>query len=85
MTGSSPEPADLPAQLLTPHPDRLDPSARDYAEICERHEAAVRAGLPMYEDPSTGLWVMTASSLWQRACCENICRHCPHVARPSGG
>lgn len=71
----------LPEELLEPHPDRLPRDAPGYAEICERHLEAVRAGRPLYEDPATGLWVMTAASLWAKACCDNGCRHCPHVAR----
>lgn len=37
------------------------------------------AGEPMYEDPATGLWVMTEDSLRARGwCCGNRCRHCPY-------
>ncbi|MGK0484087.1 MAG: hypothetical protein ACJAQ3_004076 [Planctomycetota bacterium] len=71
----------LPEDRLVPHPDRLGPSARDFGEICRRHEAAIEAGQAMYEDPSTGLWVMTAGTLWDRPCCDNLCRHCPHLER----
>ncbi len=71
----------LPDDLVVPHPDRVSPDAAGFAEICERHAAAIAAGQAMYEDPSTGLWVMTAAALWARRCCENLCRHCPHLAR----
>ncbi|WP_419190899.1 DUF5522 domain-containing protein [Saltatorellus ferox] len=71
----------LPDDLRLPHPDRLSPGARGYDEVCQRHEAAMAAGLPLYEDPSTGLWVMTAATLWGRPCCNNRCRHCPHLER----
>jgi hypothetical protein len=40
------------------------------------------AGDPMYEDPLTGLWVMTETSLRARGwCCGNGCRHCPYDER----
>ena len=71
----------LPPDRIKPHPDRLSESAPDYGKICERHEAAIRAGDPLYEDPGTGLWVMTAATLWAKACCDNGCRHCPHIER----
>jgi hypothetical protein len=33
----------------------------------------------MYEDPGTGLWVMTEASLRARGtCCGSRCRHCPY-------
>ncbi len=42
------------------------------------HDAAVRAGQGGYLDPSSGLFVMTASGLAERGyCCDNGCRHCP--------
>ena len=85
MTPKSPSGAagsgPLPDHLVDPHAERLSPSSRDYEEICSRHRAAIEAGQAMYEDPSTGLWVMTAGTLWGRPCCNNLCRHCPHVGR----
>ncbi|MEM9379182.1 MAG: DUF5522 domain-containing protein [Planctomycetota bacterium] len=74
-------PKALPADLVRPHPARLAPDAPRYEEICEHHEAAILAGEPLYLDPTTGLWVMTAATLWERACCDNGCRHCPHLSR----
>jgi uncharacterized protein DUF5522 len=72
----------LPPDRLRPHPDRLDPAHPLYAETLAAHEEAVRAGQPLYLDPITGLWVMTARSLWERGfCCELGCRHCPYVER----
>lgn len=48
-------------------------------EAAAAHDAAVAAGQPMYEDPATGLWVMTEASLRARGwCCGNRCRHCPY-------
>jgi hypothetical protein len=38
------------------------------------------AGAPGYEDPDTGLYVMTAAHLLGRGvCCQSGCRHCPYV------
>jgi Family of unknown function (DUF5522) len=67
-------------RLRAPHPSRLDPSAPRYAEILAAHGAAVAAGRPAYEDPATGLSVLTAATLAERgSCCEQGCRHCPYV------
>lgn len=77
------DPDSIPEQLLTPHPERLSSADPGYAAIMERHGDAVAAGRPMYEDPTTGLWVMTAASLWGRPCCNNGCRHCPYEPRTS--
>ena len=45
------------------------------------HDAAEARGEPLYRDPDTGLWVMTASQLRTRGyCCGNGCRHCPYPA-----
>ena len=47
-------------------------------EIARRHNAAVEAGEPCYEDPGSGLSVFTATFLADRGyCCESGCRHCP--------
>ena len=72
----------IPPPRLTPHPDRLDPSHPDFEEIMRRHAAALASGQGYYADPRTGFVVMTAATLWARPCCENGCRHCPHVPRP---
>jgi hypothetical protein len=53
--------------------------ARLPPEIARLHEQACTAGAEMYEDPTTGLWVMTAVGLRKRGyCCGNGCRHCPY-------
>ena len=72
----------LPADRRRPHPARLDPAAPGYAAIMTAHDAAVGAGEPLYQDPATGLSVMTAAYLWRRGyCCDQGCRHCPYVER----
>ncbi|MEL6431448.1 MAG: DUF5522 domain-containing protein [Planctomycetota bacterium] len=71
----------MPEGLLDPDPSRLDPGHPLRDEILRRHRAAIEAGERLYEDPSSGLWVMTADALWRRSCCENGCRHCPHLER----
>ncbi len=44
------------------------------------HDAACVAVLPMYRDPGTGLWTMTAWALRNRGfCCGEGCRHCPYA------
>lgn len=64
--------------LEVPSPRRLDPNRPDYALIIDGHRQAIRRGDPGYPDPTTGLFVMTARYLWERAyCCEQGCRHCP--------
>lgn len=75
------DPDSIPEQLLRPHPERLSPADPAYSTIMELHDEAVAAGRPLYEDPTTGLWVMTAASLWGRPCCKNGCRHCPYEPR----
>lgn len=53
--------------------DELEPALRAL------HDAAEARGEPMYQDPSTGLWVQTAASLAERGeCCGSGCRHCPY-------
>jgi hypothetical protein len=43
-----------------------------------RHEEAVAAGEPGYQDPATGNFVFTAVTLLERGyCCGSGCRHCP--------
>jgi hypothetical protein len=77
-------PRDDPFPRL-PHPGRLDPGHPRYGEIVAAHEAALRAGRAGYQDPGTGLFVLTAGWLWERGtCCDQGCRHCPFVARPPG-
>ena len=68
---------------VDPHPARLDPARPDYRPIIVAHRRAIENGQPGYPDPSTGLFVQSAATLWARGtCCEQGCRHCPYVARP---
>jgi len=61
------------ARLPLDHPRRT--------EILERHDAALAEGAPGYDDPETGLFVLTAASLAARGtCCDSGCRHCPYCA-----
>ena len=51
--------------------------------ILKRHQDAVARGESFYQDPASGLWVMTSFALTRRgACCGSGCRHCPYP--PSG-
>ena len=71
-----------PARLL-PHPARLDPDRPDYVAVMEAHHAALLAGQAGYPDPTSGLFALTARTLWDRGeCCDSGCRHCPWVDRP---
>lgn len=66
--------------LDQPHPDRLPTDRRAAEAVIVVHRAALEAGLSGYVDPSTGLFVLTASSLAARGvCCEKGCRHCPYL------
>jgi hypothetical protein len=68
---------------LVPHPGRLSPGRSDYVAVMEAHHAAVLGGSPGYPDPATGLYALTARTLWERGdCCGSGCRHCPWVERP---
>lgn len=70
--------ADRP--LTEPHPHRLPLDARNRAAILAAHEAALRAGQAGYQDPATGLFVLTAGFLADRGtCCGRGCRHCPYL------
>jgi hypothetical protein len=72
----------IPPELLVPHPARLNPARPDYRAILDAHERAVRRGDPGYADPATGLYALTAVTLWDRGtCCGTGCRHCPWVLR----
>ena len=54
-------------------------SAELSAEIVAAHDAAVSAGDAGYIDPESGLFVLTAAYLAERAtCCNQGCRHCPY-------
>lgn len=79
--------ADRPGPLdparLVPHPERLDPDRPDYVAIMDAHHRALIRGEPGYLDPSSGLFALTARTLWDRgSCCASGCRHCPWVLRP---
>jgi hypothetical protein len=68
--------------VLTPHPDRLDIRRPDYVDVMDAHHRALLDGEAGYLDPTSGLFVQTARTLWDRgSCCEQGCRHCPFVAR----
>lgn len=55
----------------------LDEPRRE--EILARHRLAMHDGQPGYEDPETGLFVLTAAYLAERSvCCASGCRHCPY-------
>jgi len=72
------QPSDRP--LGEPHASRLAPGHPRRAEILAAHEEAVRQGEPGYADPETGLYVLTAAFLRERAtCCHSGCRHCPYL------
>jgi len=68
-----------PRPLGEPSNDRLAPDVPRRAEILSRHTAALASGAPGYEDPATGLFVLTSAWLAARgSCCESGCRHCPY-------
>jgi hypothetical protein len=74
-----PEPL-APRPLTELHPSRLPPGAPRRAEIVARHTAALDRGDAGYEDPATGLFVLTAGTLRDRgSCCGSGCRHCPYL------
>ena len=66
--------------LVKPIPRRLQGTHTHFVEIMSRHASAVETRLPCYQDPVSGLSVMTAEFLASRNyCCESGCRHCPYV------
>lgn len=72
----------IPPDRLIPHPGRLDPSRPDYVPVLDAHHRALVAGEPGYLDPASGLFVLTARTLWDRgSCCHRGCRHCPFLER----
>lgn len=75
-----------PRPLTEPHPDRLAPDHPRRSEILAEHAAALAAGEVFYQDPDTGLSVLTAGYLANRGtCCGRGCRHCPYVdGEPTG-
>ncbi len=73
----------LPPERAIPLPERLAPDRPDYVAVLDAHHRALISGRPGYPDPTTGLFVMTARTLWQRrTCCGSGCRHCPYTGRP---
>jgi hypothetical protein len=75
-------PRPIDPDRLVPHPDRLDPGRPDYVAVMDAHHRALLAGGAGYTDPDTGLYALTARTLWDRGeCCQSGCRHCPWVAR----
>ncbi|HWE56334.1 MAG TPA: DUF5522 domain-containing protein [Acidimicrobiales bacterium] len=76
-------PGPLPPARLVPHPERLPPGRPDYVAVMEAHHRALLAGDAGYVDPATGLFALTARTLWDKgSCCQSGCRHCPWVERP---
>jgi hypothetical protein len=76
-------PAPLDPGRLVPHPDRLHPDRDDYVAVMDAHHRALEEGRDGYTDPVTGLFALTARTLWERGrCCQSGCRHCPWVSRP---
>jgi hypothetical protein len=72
----------LPPDRVVPHPLRLAPERTDYTVIVDAHHDALLAGEAGYIDPSTGLFVLTARTLWEQgSCCQRGCRHCPYLKR----
>ncbi|MGB8180686.1 MAG: DUF5522 domain-containing protein [Acidimicrobiales bacterium] len=68
------------ASIPHPHPSRCDPAREDYQDIIWAHELAVTEGRATYQDPSTGLMVLTvATHLARGTCCDSGCRHCPYL------
>jgi hypothetical protein len=66
--------------LAEPHPDRLSPTAPDYAQIVGAHADALDRGDNSYTDPRSGLMVLTAAYLARQGfCCGSGCRHCPYL------
>jgi hypothetical protein len=80
--GPTGRPADLRAVRTQdePHPSRLAPDDPRRGPVLAAHRAAMDAGEAGYPDPTTGLYVLTASYLLERGtCCRAGCRHCPYV------
>ncbi len=72
--------SDLRPDWERPHPKRLAPAHVHHEEILRRHDAAMEANLPTYQDPVSGFSVFTAGFLARRGyCCESGCRHCPFL------
>ncbi|MGH2688767.1 MAG: cysteine-rich CWC family protein [Actinomycetota bacterium] len=66
--------------LTEPHASRPSTDQSTAEAAMAAHAAAEVAGEPGYIDPTTGLFVFTASHLAKRRlCCGSGCRHCPYV------
>ncbi len=53
-----------------------------YVAAMEAHYQALVRGDAGYVDPTSGLFVQTARTLWDRGtCCDQGCRHCPYADR----
>ena len=66
--------------LTLPAAQRLPDDQPGRERILAAHARALEAGDSMYEDPESGLYVLTASYLAARGrCCASGCRHCPYV------
>lgn len=69
-----------PRALDEPHPSRLPLDHPQREEVLAAHREALARGEAGYLDPTSGLFVLTASFLANRGtCCERGCRHCPYV------
>lgn len=65
--------------LDVPKPDRFSKDRVDFAKSMAAHHKASVDDDPGYPDPTTGLFVMTATYLRDRGwCCDRGCRHCPY-------
>lgn len=74
------QPSPMSPHRLVPRPERLDPRRGDYVAVLDAHHRALLSGSPGYPDPATGLFVLTARTLWdRRSCCGQGCRHCPYT------
>lgn len=79
MSDERPSQSLRPEWRTRPHPSRFDVDRPEYDACMAAHAAAVDAGQMGYMDPTTGLFVMTATHLAARDCCTRGCRHCPWV------
>jgi hypothetical protein len=66
--------------LTQPAESRLPLETPRRVDILAAHQAALEAGDAGYLDPVSGLFVLTAGFLADRAtCCGRGCRHCPYL------
>jgi len=72
----------VPEGRRVPLASRLAPTSTRFERAMRAHDAAVANGATGYLDPTSGLFVMTAVSLWAKGhCCTSGCRHCPFERR----